>query len=173
MKIAFLAFGVHQPKSLSEEQMMHQYTKFGYTRYPIFIFPDSSSYYDFIVNKRPKINGVYIFNKEGKLLNPKTQMTCSSGNFDYLEYYDNQDSMVIDTSFTISKLSKSTRLLHPGTYSQSLIFDSAKQYNIVLCFADFMGKINIQSTSEYIKSLERKDTSQFSISLLSLDPLKK
>jgi hypothetical protein len=171
MKAAFLIYGVHKPKPLTLDQMNRKYEKRGYTDYPIFVFKDSTSYYDFLANKRRTVNGVYIFNRDGLLVSPRVKMTCSSDNDNYLSHFYQTDSMVIDSSFSISLIENGTRLIQNNCDSK--MRDSSKAYDIVLCFADFAGRVNKQSTTEYIQQLKESDSLEFNLSLLSLDPLKK
>ncbi|MFT4597976.1 MAG: hypothetical protein ACJAR8_000134 [Bacteroidia bacterium] len=170
MKVAFLIFGVHKPKPLSLDKMKKKYETSGYLEYPVFVFKDASSYYEFVV-KYPDVNGVYIFNKEGMLVTPINEMTCSADNRSYLSSFSNPETMRVDSLFNISMLENNTTIIQKNSFGT--MRDTSKNFNIVLCFADFVGRVNKQTTSVYVDQLKEADSSEFSLSLLSLDPLKK
>jgi hypothetical protein len=99
MQVAFLAYDVHKPRPVSISKMQKKYTKLGYTHLPIFTFKDSTNYFEFLISQKPGINEVFIFNQEGFLVIPKTKMTCSSDNKDYLSNFTLPVSMTVDSTF--------------------------------------------------------------------------
>lgn len=168
INIAFLIYGVHKPRPLSIEQMNTKYETLGYLKYPIYVLKDSSSYLNFMM-KQPEVNGVLIFNRDGHLLTPKSKMTCSSDNRKYLMNFNDNDSMDIDSTFTIHQIMDNSMPIQDSLDLPTI--DGMKKNNIFLCFADFVGRVNKQSTSRYLEQLENSNLSDVSIRFLSLDPL--
>lgn len=169
MKVTLLLFGVHKPKPLSLAKMNKKYEKEGYLDYPVYVFKDSTSYYEFVVSYSD-VNGVYVFNRDGLLVTPIEEMTCSADNRSYLEFFKNPNKMRVDSSFNISFLENNTYMIQK--HLEGNMIDTSKQFDIVLCFADFVGRVNKQTTSAYIEQLIKSDSLNFNLSLLSLDQVK-
>jgi hypothetical protein len=166
--LAKLAYGIHQPKRLTENEMHKEYTKVGLLGEKILVFPDDTAYAFFLDQKKPSINFVYIFDKQGYRLIPKDSLTCSADNHNFLSNYQKDGMVYRDSSFHISYF-KPFKLLG-DTSSIIDLQDEKENYVIILGFADFAGKLNEQTTLKYLHtlSLEQKENEQ--VYLLTLDP---
>lgn len=165
--IAKVVYGIHKPKRLSPNQMTESYQELGYLHQEILIFPDDTAYVLFLDQKKTQINSVFIFNPNGYLVSPKDSMTCSAENKSYLKNYRYTSFVGIDTSFHLSYF-KPFNLL--GTDTLVNIADNSSKYTVLLCFADFVGRLNKETTTPFLGTLSENPDPNRLIFMLSLDP---
>lgn len=166
--VAYLIYGVHKPRPLSQEQMKKKYTELGFNQYKVLAL-NEDIYYQFL-SKIKTVNSVLVFNNDGYYLRPKNEFTCSNDKIEYIKNYRMDSLSIIDSTFDLRFLSNCITIFNGN---ESRFIDSSLSYTMVLTFADFVGQLNRDITLKQLELLLKDSKTDTDLILLALDPIKR